>query len=211
MTQAADLVLSGPGTNWEVWTLNPCTLARSAKARHTVWPHASNTRGQVRRSSASSGSRVTPFPGIFSLSLRLFDVRVELPQLCAANTVLRGSELLEQLSPFDATIFAALESILAFEGADAGRCRGRYTACSWCDVQVPDGADGIETVLQCCESAGLWEEHEQAIHALVKMRIALWLEELHAEVGEYGRFEELDKLVDLNECVDGHFHVGKGL
>ena len=43
------------------------------------------------------------------------------------------------------------------------------------------------------------------------MREALWLEELHAQVGEDGRFEELDELVDLDEGVDCHLHVCEGL
>lgn len=67
------------------------------------------------------------------------------------------------------------------------------------------------------------EEHEQAVKTLVEMWVFLGLKELYAQVWtivrktisscrrrrtcEDGRFEELDELVNLDECVDSHLHV----
>lgn len=55
------------------------------------------------------------------------------------------------------------------------------------------------------------EEHEDAVETAVEVGVAFWLEELQAQVGEDGGFEELDELVDLDEHVDCHFDVGEGL
>lgn len=55
------------------------------------------------------------------------------------------------------------------------------------------------------------EEHEQPVQAFIEVGIAFGLEELEAEVGEDGGFEELHEFVDLDEHGEGHFEVGEDL
>lgn len=94
------------------------------------------------------------------------------------------------------------------------------------NVQVADGRDAVEPVLKRGESRRLGKQHEQSIHALIQVRIALGLEELHAEIykifvndvarlesfrrltGKDRGLEELNELIDLNKHIDRHLQVG---
>ena len=44
------------------------------------------------------------------------------------------------------------------------------------------GAYAVQAVLERGEGGGLREEHEEAVEAFVEVRVALWLQELQAEV-----------------------------
>jgi hypothetical protein len=46
------------------------------------------------------------------------------------------------------------------------------------NMQIPDRADTVESVLQSCEGGRLWQQHEQPIQALVQIGVFLWFEKL---------------------------------
>lgn len=49
-------------------------------------------------------------------------------------------------------------------------------------MEVANGGDAIEAVLERREGRGLREQHEKPVHALVEVRVLFGLEELHAKV-----------------------------
>lgn len=133
---------------------------------------------------------------------RVIELPSQLSKLGLPHAILRLAELIQEFVPADTrrvAVFArrgrVAQAVLALESAHAAR-GGGGTAGG--DVEVPDRADAVETVLQRGEGRALREQHEEAVEAFVEVGEALGLEELHAEVGEDGGFEELDQLVDLD-------------
>ena len=53
------------------------------------------------------------------------------------------------------------------------------------NVQVTYGRDAVEAILKRSKSRRLGEQHEQAVHALVQVRVSFRLEELHTEICQF--------------------------
>lgn len=51
-------------------------------------------------------------------------------------------------------------------------------------MEVPYGADTVETVFESRKSRGLRQEHEKTVETLVEVRILLWLKKLKAKICE---------------------------
>ena len=52
-------------------------------------------------------------------------------------------------------------------------------------MQESDGGDGVQAVFEGGEGGGLREEHEQAVEAFVEVGVAVWFEELEAEICDF--------------------------
>jgi hypothetical protein len=66
--------------------------------------------------------------------------------------------------------------------ASGPRKGGGENARPWSDMQVPNRADAVEAVLEGGKGRGLREEHQEAVEALVQMRVTFGFEELESQV-----------------------------
>jgi hypothetical protein len=51
-------------------------------------------------------------------------------------------------------------------------------------MQVADGADAVESVLERCKGGGLREEHQETVEAFVEVGELLWLKKLQTQIWE---------------------------
>lgn len=114
-------------------------------------------------------------------------------------------ELFEELHPFD-VVASAFET--APSRAVTIRTSGGAGLGTGCCMEVPDGRDSVESILEGSKSGRLREQHEEAVETLVKVGVFLGFQELETEVGEHGGLEEVHELVDLDQQGNGDLELG---
>jgi len=69
--------------------------------------------------------------------------------------------------------------------------------------------DTAQAVGEQLEGLALWQQHQQAIQSLDQVGVVLHIEQLQAQVGEDGAFDELYQLVDLHQEVYRHLQISE--
>jgi hypothetical protein len=56
-------------------------------------------------------------------------------------------------------------------------------------MEIANGRNAVQPVLERGKGRGLWQQHEQAVKTFVKMRVSFWLEKLQTKI--WGGLEKL--------------------
>lgn len=155
--------------------------------------------------SAAAETYATTTAHVFPLRTTTAGGKAVLLLLLPPLSLLHLLELFEELHPFDvvASAFEAAPGCAVTVRASGGA--GLRTGCC---VEVSDGRDSVEPILEGGKSGRLREQHEEAVETLVKVGVFLRFQELETEVGEHGRFKEVHELVDLDQQGDGDLELG---